>query len=89
MYMRGRMVLIFSREPFFNLNKICMMEAPIWVDLLTLNPVFEDSALRLLRKVGKVVYAASKYARSKFSNVQGCVKVDLTHGHGGDWQLPY
>lgn len=66
MFMRGRMVLIFPWEPSFDLNKICMIEAPIWVDLLTLNLVFEDSALELL---GKVVYATPKYARSKFSNV--------------------
>lgn len=38
----------------------------MWVDLLMLNPIFEDSALELLGQVGKVVYATPKYARSKF-----------------------
>lgn len=54
-----------------------MIATPVWVDLLTLHPVFEDYALELLGQVGQVVYAAPKYAKSKYSNVCNCVKVNL------------
>lgn len=72
------MILIFPWEPGFDLNKIRMTMAPIWVDLLTLHPIFEDSALQLLGKVGKVVYVVPKYAHNKFANVCGYVKVNLS-----------
>lgn len=78
LYMNGRMILAFPWEPSFDVKTISTTATLVWVDLLTLNPLFKDSALELLGQVGKVVYAASKYARSKFSNVRGCVKVDPT-----------
>lgn len=72
------MVLIFLWEPSFDLKNICTIEAPVWVNLLMLSLMFEDFALEFLGQAGKVVYIAPKYARSKFSNVLGFVKVDLT-----------
>lgn len=54
-----------------------MTTTPVWVDLLIVSPVFEDFALVLLGKVGKVIYAAPKYAQNKYSNICGCVRVDL------------
>lgn len=77
MFMSGRMILVFPWDPSFDLKTTKTMEAPVWVDLLTLHPVFEDSALELLGKVGKVVYVVPKYAQSKYSNVRGYVKVNL------------
>lgn len=54
------------------------MITPIWVDLLTVNPVLEDYEEELLEMVGKVIYVAPKYADNKYSNIRGCVKVDLS-----------
>lgn len=78
LFMGGRMILVFHWDPSFDLNTTRTTTAPVWVDLLTLNLVFEDSIVELLGKVGEVVYVASKHARSKFSNVHMCVKVNLT-----------
>lgn len=44
---------------------------------LTLHPIFEDYVLELLGQVGQVVYAAPKYARSKYSNVCSYIKVNV------------
>lgn len=77
MFMSGKMVLVFPWDLSFDLKLIHTSTALVWVDLLTLHPVFEDLALELLGQVGEVVYVAPKYAQSKFSNVRGCVKVDL------------
>lgn len=73
-----KMILVFPWDPFFDLKTTHTTEALVWVDLLMVNPAFEDSALELLGKVGQVVYATSKYAHSNYSNIQGCVKVNLS-----------
>lgn len=62
MFMSGRMVLVFPWDPSFDLKLIRMSAAPVWVDLLTLHSVFEDSTLELLGQVGEVVYVVPKYA---------------------------
>lgn len=78
LYMWSRMILVFPWEPNFDLGTTHIMDAPVWVDLMTLNPVFERSTLELLGQVGPVIYPTSKHSHSKFSNVCGCVRVDLS-----------
>lgn len=78
LYMQGRMILAIPWEPSFDLKITRTMAAPVWVDLLTLNPIFEDDVEDLLHLVGEEVYPAMKYSCSKYSNLRGCVKVDLT-----------
>lgn len=78
LYMQGRMILAIPWEPSFDLKTTRTTAAPVWVDLMTLNPVFEDDVKDLLHLVGKVVYPTTKYSRSKYSNLRGCVEVDLT-----------
>lgn len=77
-YMHGRMILAIPWEPSFDLKTTRTIVALVWVDLLTLNSIFKDNVEDLLNLVGDVVYPATKYSRSKYSNVRGCVKVDLT-----------
>lgn len=76
-YMNGKMILEIPCEPSFDPKTTRTTAAPIWMDLLTLNPVFEDDVKRLFGLVGSVVYPTMKYARRKYSNVRGCVKVDF------------
>lgn len=72
------MILAFPWDPSFDVTTTRNMAALVWVDLLTLNPVFEGSERGLLGKVGEVVYITPKNSQSKYSNLQGVVKVDLT-----------
>lgn len=77
-YMNGKMILAIPWEPNFSPKTTRTTAAPMWVDLLTLNPIFEDDVKRLLGLVGSMVYPTIKYAQSKYTNIRGCVKVDLT-----------
>lgn len=61
-YMNEKMILAIPWEPGFDPKTTRTTEALVWVDLLTLNPVFEDDVGRLLGLVGSVVYLATKYA---------------------------
>lgn len=77
--MNGKMIMAIPWKPSFDLKTTRTTAAPVWIELLTLNPVFEDIVEVLLGLVGTVVYPATKHARNKYSNdVRGYVKIDLT-----------
>lgn len=78
LYMRSCMILVFPWEPSFDLGTSYPTNAPVWVDLMMLNPTFEEFALELLGQVGTIVYMASKHSCNMFLNVRGCVRVNLT-----------
>lgn len=78
MYLRGKMILAFLWDPSFDMKTIRTTEALVWVDLMTLNLVFEGLERGLLKQVGKVMYVALQNARCKYSNLRSIVKVDLT-----------
>lgn len=65
MYMHGKMILAFPWDPSFDVNTMRTTMVLVWVDLLTLNPVFDGSERGLLGQVGEVIYCASKNACSK------------------------
>lgn len=77
-YMNRKMILAIPWEPNFGPKTTRMTTVLVWVNLITLNLVFEDDVECLLGLVGSVMYLATKYAHSKYSNVRGCMKVDLT-----------
>ncbi|CAM6111900.1 unnamed protein product [Calypogeia fissa] len=77
-YMNRKMVLVTPWDLEVNMESSQPFHAPVWIDLLTVDPTLEIYANELLGKAGKVIYAATSYARSRYSNICGCVQMDLS-----------
>ncbi|CAM6083059.1 unnamed protein product [Calypogeia fissa] len=76
-YMQRRMILVTPWDPANNRDTCSQFHAPVWVDLLSVDPVLEVYANQLLGRVREVIYAATATARSQYSNIRGCVRVNF------------
>lgn len=50
---------------------------PVWVDLLSVNPVMEIYTNYMLKQVGRFIYSSSLASLSRFANIKGYVLVEL------------
>lgn len=55
--MNGRMVFTIPWTTKFDANLMRTTQAPVWIELPMVHPIFEYYSNQLLAKVGKVVYA--------------------------------
>lgn len=72
------MVMALPWKPDFDMGSLKSTSALVWVDLPNLNPTFEYFANDLLKCMGKVIYAATKTTKSRFSHVKGYVLCDMS-----------
>jgi hypothetical protein len=50
----------------------------IWVELVSLHPILETEATRMMERVGPLVHSTLLSKRSQFQHIRGCVLVDIT-----------
>ncbi|KAL3686508.1 hypothetical protein R1sor_009082 [Riccia sorocarpa] len=74
-YYMKRCMYITPWEPGFNTNKVLC-----WLDLVNVDPLLESEAGKMLESLGSVIRMAGVTTQneSKFSNVRGCLLLDMT-----------
>lgn len=65
LFMNSRMIIVIPWDPSFDLQATCTTSTPVWVDLRTLNCVFEDDVEDLFGLFRELVYSTTKYNMRK------------------------
>lgn len=77
LYMDSKVVVVVPWEIDLNMNPIGVLDVPMWIDLVSVDPMLEVYANYLLGRIGWLVYRATSANLSRFAHIRGCVLLDL------------
>ena len=75
-----KLALLLPYDATLNIREVQYKAIAVWVELVSLHPVLETEANRMLESIGSLVHLTIMEKRSQFQHIRGCVLVDLTEG---------
>lgn len=77
LYMNGKILVAVPWATDLKLKPIGPNDTPIWIDLLSVDPLLEIYSNYLLNQVGRLVFANTFASLNRYANIHGCVLMDL------------
>jgi hypothetical protein len=74
----NKLALVLLYDAALNIRELQFKATAVWVDLVSLHPVFEAEANRMLECIGPLVHSTVAEKRSQFQHIRGCVLIDIT-----------